>query len=237
MGANLRLVEEPTDSSLARRFAPSRGYTREKYDERGVIRGVVLHQPGQAAWKLFREGVKAGPWRKRRLVTFAKPLDGLVWIYQNRMDAAPHYAVHRFEVVQLVPERLAAWHCGSRNYKRYLKPNWGKGAKFSGWRERCFPHKSPVDLASGELWLGGSVNDNVVGLELLREEDGRLHPETLEMAAEMNVDLRQRHEIPTAPGRLCDHFMVDPFARVTRFGEPWDLDRRDWRPTGLYRAA
>ena len=221
------------DSLLAKRYTPSVGVRKALYAPRAAISGVVIHTTGGGVLRRWK--------RQRVRYREHSPFDTAVRIYTRLMSASGHYVVgQQGQVVQLVPEHLAAWHVGSRKSRLYRK-RWIR-PKYQWWEDRWSHLDSPLDLANGELWSPyprdadvswrtrwlsrhGSCNANTIGIEVVPPIDGpRLawSDSCWQVLTQLTVDICYRNQCPVERERIVTHSDVHPISRTTRSGHPWD---------------
>lgn len=201
------------DSYVAAFVSPSRGYRRGKYSERRSVAAYVVHTTGSGILRRWKaQGKRHGE---------ATPFETALRVYGRLMDASPHYVVGQQEgqVAQVCPEHLAAWHVGSRNYRRYSR--WKhplRSSRYHWWRKEFPLLESPVELLDGRLWNGGSVNSNTLGVECVPPLDGEWSDAFYRNLQELLQELDERHQATWA----VTHSVADPVGRTNKFG-PWDL--------------
>lgn len=221
------------DSILAQGYVPSLGVSRGLYAPRASVAGVVIHTTGSG---VIRRWKRQGKRFKER-----SPFDTAVRIYSRIMTASGHYVVgQEGQIVQLVPEHLAAWHVGGRKARLYRR-RWMR-PKYQWWAERWPGYDSPLQLANGELWKPydkdaavswrarwlsrhGSCNANTIGIEVV--------PPTLDpksawsdacwlSVVRLTQDICYRSALPIERQRIVSHSDAHPLSRTTRSGVPWD---------------
>lgn len=221
------------DSLLAQRYMPSLGVRTKSYAPRAAVSGVVIHTTGGGVTRRWK--------RQGSRFKEPSPFDTAVRIYTRIMKPSGHYVVGQGgEVVQLVPEHLAAWHVGSRKVTRYRR-NWMR-PKYQWWADRWRGYDSPLEIAGGELWKPyhedapvhwrtrwrsrhGSCNANTIGIEVVPPIDGpRLSwsDSCWQSLTQLTVDICYRSSLPVERGRIVSHSDVHPICRTTRSGRPWD---------------
>ena len=221
------------ESPVARAYRPSLGVRKKLFAPRATVSGIVVHTTGSG---VIRRWKKQGARFNER-----SPFDTAVRVYTRLMKAGGHYVVgQNGEVVQLVPEHLAAWHVGSRRAARY-KRRWMQ-PKYNWWAERWDGLNSPLELAGGDLWrpydkdakVGwrakwlsrhGSCNANTIGIEVVPPTESPRSSwsdacwQTLTVLME---DICYRNSIPVERERIVSHSDAHPISRTTRSGQPWD---------------
>jgi hypothetical protein len=226
------------DSALVTRREDGLGYRSGAYGERREYAATISHIVGSGVLERYLDG-----WRPAwaGLGPDSTILDVAVALYIGVMEAGPHYLVHEGEVVQLCPERLAAWHCGSEDAEQYRRPDWARGAYYQGepvdvrWWPQSWGLRSPLDLAGGALWGRDgelSANDGSVGIEILWPHDeARAAPSarTWQTWAELVRDVHRRRAIKLNTHRVVSHSDAHPAARSSG-GEPWDPPPDLWHP-------
>lgn len=226
------------DSPLVTRVVESLGYRRDQYEERREYGAVTSHVCGAGILRRYEEG-----WRPSwaGLDQDSTLLDVAAAVYASIMDASGHYLVYETDVVQLVPEGLAAWHVGSREAAQYQAEDWVRRARMDGehvvvdwWPERHPDIRSPLELAGGRLWGEElSANRGSVGLEIVWPHDeARTPPSETTMAtwARLVRDICERRGVPLDLWHACiTHSDAHPAARSTG-GHPWDPPDDWWSP-------
>lgn len=221
------------DSPVTRAYTPSLGVRKKAYAPRATASGIVVHTTGGGVTRRW----------KRQRIRFREPspFDTAVRIYTRIMKASGHYVVGQDgQVVQLVPEHLAAWHVGSRKAKRYRR-RWMR-PKYAWWAERWPEHRSPISLAGGDLWKPyhedapvsrrtrwasrhGSCNANTIGIEVVpptESAQAAWSDACWQALTLLMEDICYRNSIPLERERIVSHSDVHPLARTTRTGLPWD---------------
>jgi hypothetical protein len=215
----------PPDSPIAMRFAAGLGYRQGILHERSAnVVSIVIHTTGSGILARFiREGARHGD---------ATPFETAARVYTTIMGASGHYVVGQLgECVQVVPERLSAWHVGAAGSQPYVLPQsrW-MTVGLEWWGERWPELRSPQDLAGGLLWRGGSCNDGAVGIEVVPPIEGAKHPwspECWRTLARLVLDIAERHSVPVDREYLVTHSDAHPLARSAR-GAPWDVCVEQW---------
>lgn len=227
------------DSLFADGFVASLGYAGGHYDEVRGHHAIIVHTTGAGVLRRFREEGLAHE--------DTTPLDTAVRIYSRIMGAssgfaAPHYVVGQDgRCVQVCRETFAAHHVGAVTefgFRRlaakrlYALPTvvWSAGCKW--WFER-WPHvRSPLDLAGGQLWAGGSCNRNTIGVEVVppdvdRPSEEPWSPACWETLRELLPDISERRHIPWEREHIITHSDAHPVARSTK-GRAWDPPSSQW---------
>jgi hypothetical protein len=224
------MTYEP-DSPLVTRVEQSVGYRSDSYADRREYGATVTHVTGSGPLQRYQEG-----WRPdwAELGPGSSLLDVAVAIYCGIMRAAPHYLIWEDQVVQLCPERLAAWHVGSALARQYRRRDWVERAQYDGeavdvswWPDRWGGLGSPLELAGGRLWgrTGElSANSGSIGVEVLWPYDEARTPpseQTWQTWARLVRDIHERRGIPLTPYYAVGHSDAHPAARSSG-GESWD---------------
>ena len=218
------------DTPLVTRVVESLGYRRDQYEERREYGAVTSHVCGAGILRRYDEG-----WRPSwaGLDESSTLLDVAAAVYASIMDASGHYLVYETDVVQLVPEGLAAWHVGSRDAEQYRRRDWMAPAYYGGekvdvmwWLDRHTGIRSPLELAGGRLWGEElSANRGSAGIEIVWPHDeARTPPSDTTMAtwAALVRDICERREIPLDLYHAAlTHSDAHPAARSAG-GEAWD---------------
>ena len=229
------------DSPVARAYLPSLGVRKRIFAPRASVSAVVIHTTGSG---VIRRWKKQGPRFKEKT-----PFDTAVRIYTRLMKAGGHYVVGQDgQVVQLVPEHLAAWHVGSRKARLY-RGRWMR-PKYQWWADRWKGYDSPLELIGGDLWRPydkdasvdwrtrwisrhGSCNANTIGIEVVPPIDdpkSSWSDSCWRSIALLTADICYRSSLPIERGRILSHSDAHPISRTTRSGRPWDpwADQFSW---------
>ena len=236
------------DSELVRVVRPSRGFRRGKYVQRDRSRivAIVNHTTGMGPVRRFLDE------KQRRRHGWRDPFEAALWIYENVMDAGPHYVVGQEEgqIAQVCPEDRAAWHVGGKGGRAYRREGW-MDARTEWWHDLFPGMGSPRELAGGRLWLpydpapslleklrrsrwtawreAGSVNANTDGIEVVPPEDGGPWSDACwRNLVELHHDLADRHVIPLDSHHVVSHSIAHPLSRSTADGRPWDPPSTQW---------
>lgn len=227
------------DSTVATRFVPSLGYAGGHYDDVRGHHACVLHTTGAGIIRRFREeGHEKGD---------DTPLDTAVRVYSRIMGAssgfaAPHYVIGQDgECVQMCREVFAAHHVGSKaelGFRRWLAPRlyalpraaWGVNCAW--WFAQWPDIRSPLDLAGGQLWAGGSCNRNSIGVEVVPPDVDEPNKAPWSPAAWVTLralveDIAERRRIPWERERIISHSDAHPVARSAK-GKAWDPSQAQW---------
>lgn len=244
----LRPTFEPDAQLKGLIVVPSRGFTQNVYLERPDPPScIVVHTTGSGPLRRYANKLE------RARFGYETPFDAAMRIYRDLMKAGPHYVCGaEGERAQVCPERLAAWHVGSRGSGVYSKPN-GSWAEQNGahdwWFQAWGPHglTSPFELADGTAWtlprttkpfrMGirtgfakHSCNDNAIGWEVVPHLDRPRGPwgnKCWESLAEGIYENAKRLHIPLSPLHIFGHSDAHPIARTAR-GAGWDPPPAAW---------
>lgn len=221
------------DSALPQRYVPSLGVKKVVYAPRASVSGVVIHTTGSGPYRRWK--------RQGQRLKENSSFDTAVRIYTKIMKASGHYVVGQDgQIVQLVPEHLAAWHVGSRKANLYRR-NWMRD-KYKWWQERWPGYDSPLELADGKLWApypddapvswrtrwvsrNGSCNANTIGIEVVPPDHGSRaawSDACWTSVILLTQDICYRNRLPLERQRILSHSDVHPISRTTRSGHPWD---------------
>ncbi len=221
------------DSPLAERYLPSLGVIKCVFAIRATISGIVIHTTGGGVIRRWK--------RQKARFREHSPFDTAVRIYTRIMKASGHYVVgQEGQIVQLVPEHLAAWHVGSRKVNHYRR-NWMR-PKYQWWAEKWSGYDSPLELADGKLWQPyhedapvhwrtrwrarhGSCNSNTIGIEVVppnHDPRSAWSDACWTSLTRLILDIGYRTALPIERQRIVSHSDVHPIARTTRTGHPWD---------------
>lgn len=214
------------DSSVATVYVPAQSVRNGRYPERTRPPvAIVLHTTGSGV--LDRWGSERSDPRLRR----DTPWGTAVYSVYANMKYGPHYVVgQEGQCAQVCPEDIVAWHVSSSGIRRYRKRRWGQGT-CNWWRDRWPAFRSPAELANGELWAGGSCNENAIGIEVVAPRDNARGPWSdacRETLGRLVRDLASRHQIPVDPEFVLTHSDAHPLDRTTDSGRPWDPGPRQW---------
>jgi N-acetyl-anhydromuramyl-L-alanine amidase AmpD len=156
-----------------------------------------------------------------------------VFIYSRIMFAGPHYVVGQDgKLVQVCPEKYITWHVGASGHGVYRRNEWTK--KVQWWLSRWTQYgvNSPLELASGKLWLGGSCNANTVGIEVVPPEHDVRAPwpdAAMQTVTGLIKDVAARYSIPVSPTHIMTHSDAHPLPRSAN-NNPWDTVAEQWNP-------
>lgn len=221
------------DSPVARAYLPSLGVRKKLFAPRATVSAVVIHTTGSGVTRRW----------KRQGARFKEntPFDTAVRIYTRLMKAGGHYVVGQDgQVVQLVPEHLAAWHVGGRKARLY-RGRWMRD-KYKWWADRWRGYDSPLQLANGDIWKKypedasvswrarwlsrhGSCNANTIGIEVVppsHSSRSAWSDACWTSVISLTQDICYRNALPLERQRIVSHSDVHPIARTTNKGLPWD---------------
>lgn len=213
------------DTGLKCVVAPGLGYKRgklQKYQRRGYS-AIIIHTTGRGVHR------KAERWG-------VDPFDATLRIFATQVDASGTYVVGQKEgqLAQVVPEDIAAWNVGGKNFWKYNRADWWRKKQVAWWRDRWPQFISPRQFASGALWLPSpttgkpSCNANVLSLEVVPPPgNGEWSAECWKTIAELCWDISRRRDIPLSLETVLSHSDAHPFARSAK-GRPWDPSPTQW---------
>lgn len=229
---------ETTDTTIRGvQLAPSLGYRRGVYERRThspVL--IAVHTTGLGPHTRL-SAPRFARWRRKTAIS--DPFAAALWAYAN-MKAGPHYVVgQQGELAQVCPEGLCAWHVAGRNGRAYDGVQWfGSSGRYQWWFDRHHGLTSPKDFASGRAWepygtrtglrvrwaaRGGSVNANSIGIEVVPPRDnGPWSDSAWEALVSLTCEIALRRGIVVTPRTVLTHSDLDPLARTTPHGNPWD---------------
>lgn len=212
-------------SPVAASLVPGLGYRQGLLERRAQPPvGVVVHTTGAGILARFaREGHEKGD---------ATSHDTAVRVYATIMPDSGHYVVGALgECTQVVPEYAVARHVGSAKSRAYYLPRerWLTPV-MAWWHERWPDHHSPLELAGGLFWRGGSCNRSTIGIEVVPPLSGARDAWSAECwatLARLVSDVCARHGIPVDREHVVTHSDAHPLSRTAR-GSPWDPPPSQW---------
>lgn len=192
---------------------------------------IVIHTTGGGPVKRVVSDTYA-TWRARWPAAAVSPFEAACWVFTAASPASGHYVVGQAgECVQVVPEDLIAWHVGAKDAERYSLPLSGWCAPdLRWWPERWPGLSSPVELAGGRLWRGGSCNGASIGIEVAPSVDDPTGPWSdacWRTLVALVSEICLRREIPCMRTHVVTHSDAHPYARTAR-GRPWDPSEAAW---------
>jgi N-acetyl-anhydromuramyl-L-alanine amidase AmpD len=207
------------------------GFTQGALRQRGLdeqqVRGIVVHTTGAGPVSRFQKE------DQRARHSWHSTMDAAVWIYQTIMEFSGHYILdgETGEIVQCVPEAVVAEHVGHANYRAYKAGHWV--THDTGWWHTRWPGKaSPLDLAGGKLWTGGTCNGNTIGIEVVPRAiavRGPWSPAAWTALVALVRDIGARHGIPVDREHVVTHSDASPLSRSVN-DAPWDPGPHQWTP-------
>jgi hypothetical protein len=163
-------------------------------------------------------------WRRRNPADAETTFTAALWVFTQASPDSGHYLVGQGgECVQVVPETLVARHVGASGSKAYASPGWGTD-EHEWWRERWPGLTSPLQLAGGALWRGGSCNGATVGIEVAPPIDDPRGPWSDECWREIGKLIGEvclAYDIPCTRTYVVTHSCAHPIARTAK-GKPYD---------------
>jgi hypothetical protein len=199
---------------------------------------VVIHTTGGGPVKRVRDDDFAG-WRKRWPEYATSAFLAAKWVYTIASPDSGHYLLGQAgECIQVVPEDLVARHVGAAESKAYADGRWMR-PEYAWWKERWPGLTSPVELAGGKLWRGGSCNGASIGIEVAPNEDDPTGPWSNACWAALVTlvsDVCLRNEIPCTRTHVVTHSDAHPIARTSK-GVGWDPGPRQWSWAEYARSA
>ncbi len=199
---------------------------------------VVVHTTGAGPAKRMRSD-DFKTWRARWPEYAKTTFDATLWVYTIASPDSGHYVVGQDgRCTQVVPERLVARHVGSSESKGYADGRWMR-PDYAWWAERWPGFVSPVELAGGKLWLGGSCNENTIGIEVAPDADDPRAPWSNACWATLVTlvsDICLRHEISCDRTHVVSHSDAHPIARTAK-GKGWDPPESQWSWAEFARSA
>ena len=218
-------LQDRPDTPYASRLVPGLGYrTGALHPRLGPTRSVVVHTTGAGILARFaREGAAKGD---------ATPHDTAVRVYATIMPDSGHYVVGALgECTQVVPEYAVARHVGAAKSRAYYLPRerWLTPA-VEWWPVRWPGLASPVELAGGMLWEGGSCNAGAVGIEVVPPLSGARDAWSAECwatLARLVADVCARRHVPLDREHVVTHSDAHPISRSAK-GAPWDPPPSQW---------
>lgn len=223
------LVTFPPSSALVDRVAPGQGYRRDLLELRShPPAAIVVHTTGAGPVTRFEDG------SQRTRHGWKCPGDAAAWIYGNVMDFSAHYVIdgEGGQLVQIVPEDHIAQHVGHSEYASFMRGSWST-RETAWWFERWPGKKSPLELAGGKLWTGGSCNRNTIGIEVApRPGDprGGWTDAAWDRLVKLLREVGGRYGIPLDREHVISHSDATPHSRSTAAGVPWDPGHSQWSP-------
>jgi hypothetical protein len=227
------LTSFPSSSSLVDRVVPGLGYRAGKLSKRPAPPvAIVVHTTGVGPVSRFDDT------SQRARHGWACPGDAAAWIYGTLMEFSGHYVIdgENGQLVQVVPEELVAEHVGGHDGPRYIDGTWKAARETSWWPVRWPGKASPLDLAGGRLWTGGSCNRNSIGIEVAPRAvapRGAWSDAAWTKLVELLREVGARYGIPLDREHVVTHSDASPLARSTAGGEPWDAPPAQWSPEML----
>lgn len=215
------------------RYAPSLGVRLGVYRERQVIpQCVVIHTTGSGPAHRVNPDLdrtrRFAEWRSQHPGN-RTPVAAAEWVYRYAMTPGPHVLIGQDgSRVRLCPDRLVAWHVGSRGAERYRGTTWRDECPW--WVRRWSHLDSPRDLVGAQLWRAGSANALSLGIEVAPPAGSPTGPWS--QAARDAVELSVRewciaYSIPCTRHYILTHSDAHPLARTAR-GRPTDPGPEQW---------
>jgi N-acetyl-anhydromuramyl-L-alanine amidase AmpD len=219
------------DSYLARRVEPGLGFVHGALRKRGLdeqqVRAIVVHTTGAGPVSRFQK------LDQRTRHGWKTPLDAAVFIYKTIMEFSGHYILDgdSGEIVQCVPEAIVAEHVGHSHYRAYKTGHWATHDTH-WWHERWPGKASPLDLAGGKLWTGGTCNGHTIGIEVVPRAvapRGVWTDTAWQSLIALIRDIGARHHILIDREHIVTHSDASPLSRSVN-DRPWDPGPDQWTP-------
>ena len=226
----MTLISFPPSSALVTRVAPGLGFRTDqlKKREHDPI-AIVVHTTGSGPVAKFNDLAM------RARHGWKCPGDAAAWIYGNTMPESGHYVIDgdNGQLVQIVPEDHIAMHVGSGHFHAYFAApdRWGT-IDTHWWGRRWAPKHSPVELAGGLLWKGGSCNANTIGVEVaprVAAPRGAWSPAAWAKLTALLREISARYHIPLDREHIVTHSDASPLSRSAS-DKPWDPYEATWTP-------